>query len=160
VLTSDAAAAVVRSATRADEPFLVAISARLADFPVPHWRTAQQIAEADFTILREALAHPDPATLFLIVELPGLGPVGTVFATTRSDYFTGEAHAHVEMLALEPRAEGRGLARLLMDRAEQWSRSRGYRRITLNVFDTNTRAAELYRKLGYEAETVRLHKSL
>jgi ribosomal protein S18 acetylase RimI-like enzyme len=159
-VTDVAAGATLRPATPADEPFLVRISERLAAFAVPHWRTARQIAEADFVILREALAHPVPETLLLIAELPGAGPVGTVFATTRTDYFTGEPHAHVEVLAIDPSAEGRGLARLLMERAELWARNRGYHRITLNVFDQNTRAAGLYRKLGYEPETVHYHKLL
>jgi ribosomal protein S18 acetylase RimI-like enzyme len=151
---------LVRPATPADEPFLIAISARLADFPVPHWRTAKQIAEADFAILREALAQPNPETLLLIAELPDFGAAATVFATTRTDYFTGERHAHVEILAVDAKADGRGLARRLMEEAEKWSRARGYKRITLNVFDTNTRAAGLYEKLGYERETVKLHKRL
>lgn len=151
---------LIRAATAADEAFLVSLSQRLGDFPVPHWRTPGEIATADHAILHQALHQPGPETLLLIAELPGHGPVGAVFATTRTDYFTGEPHAHVEALALEPRAEGLGLARQLMARAEEWARSRGYRRITLNVFDTNTRAAGLYRKLGYEPETVHYHKSL
>ncbi len=159
-MTTGLGQATLRPATPADEPFLVRISQRLAAFAVPHWRTAQQIAEADFVILREALARPVPQTLLLIAELPDRGPVGTVFATTRSDYFTGESHAHVEVLAIEPAVEGRGLARQLMDQTERWAKGRGYRRITLNVFNTNSRAQGLYEKLGYEAETVHYHKLL
>lgn len=151
---------VIRPATPADEPFLVRISERLAAFAVPHWRTARQIAEADFVILREALAHPVPATLLSVIELPPGQPVGTIFATTRTDYFTGEAHAHIEVLALEPSAEGKGLARALMQHAEQWARDLGYGRMTLNVFEQNRKAQGLYEKLGYERETVHYHKLL
>jgi len=88
------------------------------------------------------------------------GLLGYLFATTRLDYFTHEPHAHVEILALAPEAEGHGIARALMEEVEQWSRSRGYRRVTLNVFATNSRAKGLYEHLGYEPETIHYLKDL
>ena len=85
---------------------------------------------------------------------------GYVFATTRHDYFTRAAHAHVEVIAVTREAERRGVARLLMEAIEQWARRRGYRHLTLNVFDRNTRAKALYDSLGYQVETVHYRKTL
>jgi len=66
----------------------------------------------------------------------------------------------VEVLAVETASQGQGVGRLLMDAAEAWARSRGYRRITLNVFAQNERARQIYERLGYEPETVHYLKEL
>jgi GNAT superfamily N-acetyltransferase len=66
----------------------------------------------------------------------------------------------VEVIAVTPDAERRGVARALMDAIEEWARRRGYRHVTLNVFDGNARARALYGSLGYQAETIHFRKSL
>ena len=150
---------VLRPARPADEPFLLQLTGRLARFPVPAWRTPEQIQAADHKILREALHSPTPEVSILIVEEDGQ-PAGFVFSTTRKDYFTGAPHAHVEVLAVADGAEGRGLAGVLMAAAEDWARGRGYSHVTLNVFAANSRARGLYERLGYRPETLHYLKPL
>ena len=152
--------ATIRVARPADEATLVGMLHLLADFPVPRWRTARQIADADLRILLEALHRPDPTTSILIAEDPPGTVVGFVFATTRQDYFTGRPHAHIEVLAVQPLAQGRGIARALIDATEAWARGRGHASVTLNVFADNTRARTVYQRLGYLAETVHYIKPL
>jgi GNAT superfamily N-acetyltransferase len=150
----------VRPADPGDEPFLLGLMARLAEFPTPAWRSPAEIAAADHAILREALHRPRPDAIIRVAATAEGSPLGYVFATTQIDYFTKEPIAHVEVLALAPEAEGRGLARLLMENAESWARERGYRRVTLNVFDGNSRARGLYQRLGYLPETIHYLKEL
>ncbi len=150
----------IRPAAPTDEAALLALTARLAAFPLPPWRGAAEIAAADHRILREALHHPDPATSIIVAGGDASEVLGYVFSTTKTDYFTGERHGHVEVLALAPEAEGRGLARRLMEAAEEWALEVGYRRMTLNVFATNARARGLYSRLGYGEETVHYLKDL
>jgi ribosomal protein S18 acetylase RimI-like enzyme len=151
----------IRAARRDDEAFLVGLMPRLADFPLPAWRTAEEIARADEHLLRDSLTGVLPHSAILVCELsPGGERAGYVFATTRHDYFTRAAHAHVEVLAVEAGAERRGVARALMDAIEEWARRRGYRWVTLNVFDRNARARALYDGLGYDVETVHYRKTL
>lgn len=151
----------VRPARGDDEPFLTALLPRLADFPLPAWRTADEIARGDRAILLDALHGRTEHTAILVAELsPGGERAGYVFATTKHDYFTQAAHAHVEVLAVATGAEHRGVARTLMASIEQWARGRGYRHVTLNVFDRNTRAKALYDRLGYEPETIQYRKAL
>lgn len=150
-----------RQARSEDEDFLLHLTTRLgAAFPVPAWRTPAEVAAADHAILLAALHHPDEATCILIAEDPAGMPAGYVFATTREDYFTHEPHAHIEVLAVEPAAEGRGIGRRLVEAAETWAKGKGYRRMTLNVFHTNTRARALYERAGYQPETLHYHKLL
>jgi ribosomal protein S18 acetylase RimI-like enzyme len=149
-----------RPARAEDEPFLLRLTTRLGEFPLPHWRTADEVARADHAILLAALKSAGDDTAILVAELAGAGPAGYIFATTRRDYFTGEPHAHVEVLAVEPGAEGRGVAGGLMTAIEEWAAGRGYRAITLNVFERNDRARALYQRLGYQVETLHYLKPL
>ena len=151
----------IRSARHDDEAFLLSLLPRLADFPLPEWRTADEIGDGDRPLLLEALHGRIEHAAILVAELsPGGERAGYVFATTKHDYFTRAAHAHVEVIAVTREAERRGVARLLMEAIEQWARRRGYRHLTLNVFDRNTRAKALYDSLGYEVETVHYRKTL
>ena len=151
----------IRSARHDDEGFLLSLLPRLAEFPLPEWRTADEIAGGDRPILLEALHGRIEHAAILVAELsPGGERAGYVFATTKHDYFTRAAHAHVEVIAVTREAERRGVARLLMEAIEQWARRRGYRQVTLNVFDRNTPAKALYDTLGYEVETVHYRKTL
>jgi ribosomal protein S18 acetylase RimI-like enzyme len=151
----------IRPARLDDEAFLVALTPRLAEFPLPAWRTADEIARADRHLLHDALTGELLHSAILIAELhPGGERAGYVFATTKHDYFTRAAHAHVEILAVEAAAEKRGVARALMAAIEEWATRRGYAWVTLNVFDRNTGARALYDALGYEAETIHYRKAL
>jgi len=151
----------IRSARHDDEAFLLSLLPRLADFPLPDWRTVDEIARGDRPILLEALHGRIEHAAILVAELsPGGERAGYVFATTKHDYFTRAAHAHVEVIAVTPEAERRGVARSLMDAIEEWARRRGYRQVTLNVFDRNARAKALYDSLGYDVETVQFRKAL
>ena len=154
------AAVTIRPATPADHDALIVLTARLADFPRPAWRTAHEIAVADNAILLAAVAAPGADTIVLVSGAPGEPVDGVVFVATKTDYFTGERHAHVEVLAVAPHAQGRGVARALMAAAESWARARGDAFITLNVFDANARARGTYLRLGYLPETVHYRKAL
>jgi ribosomal protein S18 acetylase RimI-like enzyme len=151
----------IRPARHDDEEFLVSLLPRLADFPLPAWRTADEIAHGDRQILLDALHGKIEHSAILVAEFsPGGERAGYVFATTKHDYFTRAAHAHVEVIAVEGGAERCGVARALMDAIEQWAKRRAYRWVTLNVFDRNTRAKALYDSLGYEPETIQFRKDL
>ena len=151
----------IRPARHDDEEFLLRLLPRLADFPLPAWRTAEEIARGDRQILLDALhGRLEHAVILVAESMPGGERAGYVFATTKHDYFTRASHAHVEVIAVEEGAERRGVARDLMDAIEQWAKRRGYRWVTLNVFDRNTRARALYDRLGYLPETIHYRKAV
>ncbi len=149
----------LRPARPDDEPAVARLAGELSDFAVPPWRSAEEIARADLPILRAALAHTPEDQLFLVAE-GGTGLAGCVFVVTNRDYFTGEAHGYIEVLAVAPEARGMGVARRLMDAAEAWARGRGYRRIRLAVWSQNERARGLYEHLGFLPETMYYLKEL
>jgi GNAT superfamily N-acetyltransferase len=61
-----------------------------------------------------------------------------------------EGQAEVGGLIVDERARGRGIGRSLMAAAEDWSRKRGYRSLTLRSNTIRTEAHRFYRDLGYE----------
>lgn len=149
----------IRLATLADRPFLNALAARLADFPVPPWRSAEEVAAADRMALNAALDSPAPGTSLFIAETDG-EPAGCLLMWTMEDYFSKRTHAHVSVIAVTRAAEGRGVGRALMAHAEAWARERGHSRLTLSVFEGNRRAQALYARAGYETEIRRMVKPL
>jgi ribosomal protein S18 acetylase RimI-like enzyme len=150
----------IRPALPADLPWLLALTPRLAEFPVPAWRTPGEIARADHAILEAAVAGALPDSVVLVAKGPTGLRLGYAFSTTRRDYFTGEPHAHLEVLVVDPAGEGQGIARALVAATEAWARARGMSQVTLNVFATNERARGLYAHLGYLPETIHYIKRL
>lgn len=70
-----------------------------------------------------------------------------------------EPAAAVHRLMVAPESQGRGLARLLMNHAEQMARRLGCRSIRLDSFVHNPAAMALYPRLGYHSTgTVMLRK--
>jgi ribosomal protein S18 acetylase RimI-like enzyme len=150
----------VRGAGPGDEIFVLALTERLAAFAVPDWRTAAQVAHVDDAILRDQFRQPNPDNLLLVAQGEAGIRLGFVFARSRRDVFTGRPVVHVETLATEAEAEGRGVGRVLMTAVEDWARDRGASFVTLNVFDTNARARGFYARLGYQPETLHYVKPL
>lgn len=149
----------IRPATSGDREFVLSLANRLADFDRPAWRTAEEIAEGDRRALALAFDAPGPDQELFVGELHGT-PAGCLLMWTLEDYFSGERHAHLSVIAVARAAEGQGLGRALMQHAEHWARERGHARITLSVFETNRRAQQLYERLGYAVEMRRYVKPL
>jgi RimJ/RimL family protein N-acetyltransferase len=145
---------VVRRARADDEPLLRSLTPRLADFPLPAWRTAHEIDVSDHRYLFDALHHPREDARVLVAEQPAGHGVGMAFVTTQIDYFTQLPHPHVETLAVDSTAQGRGVGRALLDAAEAWAAARGHGHITLTAFDANRHARAVYERRGYVPETV------
>ena len=104
----------LRPAVPDDRAFLMAMTERLADFPVPVWRTPEQIAAADQAQMLLAIDQPRPEATVLVAEGADGGPAGCLFVTTRPDYFNGRPGAHVEVVVVNVAAQGRGVGRTLL----------------------------------------------
>lgn len=149
----------IRPSLPGDREFVLAVAARLAAFPLPSWRTSEEVVGGERRTLEGYFASPSGEAALLIAEAAGT-PLGFVFLETVHDYFDGERHGHVGILAVAAESEGVGAGRALMAAAERWARERGFARLTLNVFERNRRARALYERLGYEPETLRYVKQL
>lgn len=151
---------MIRPGRPDDLPALLSLAARLAEFPIPPWRTGAQVIEAERRTLARALQAASPhAPVFVAEDAAGV-PLGFMYLETMVDYFTGRPHAHVSILVVAAAAEGRGVGRALLGAADDWARARDHPFVTLNVFAQNARARAVYERLGYGAETLRYVKPL
>jgi ribosomal protein S18 acetylase RimI-like enzyme len=94
----------------------------------------------------------------VIAERDG-APVGCLHILVMNDFF-GVSHGHISVLSTTVEAEGTGVARALMDFAEQWTTSRGLSLMTLNVFAGNERARRFYDRAGFEVEMLKYAKRI
>jgi GNAT superfamily N-acetyltransferase len=151
----------VRPARPSDRDFVLELCHRLGEsFPLPSWRQPDEIARSEQAALEDFFAGRADDAGVLVAEDAAGTRLGFVYLLVLTDYFRQEPHAHVSILAVHEAAEGRGVGRALLEASDAWARERGYRAITLNVFDANRRARELYGRMGYAPETLRYYKPL
>jgi GNAT superfamily N-acetyltransferase len=150
----------IRRALSNDSSFVLGAALRLADFDPPAWRPSEDIVKGEVRTLQVFFAAPPAGSALLIAESESGGNLGFAYLERLQDYFTLEWHGHVGMLVVAEEAEGQGIGSALMRAAEAWARERGYRKLTLNVFESNRKARALYDHLGYAPETHRYVKVL
>ena len=150
----------VRQARPADRAFVLETTERLAAFGPPPWREAADVVEGAARTLREFFDMPDPSSALLIAEAETGDAMGFALLEESRDYFTHDWHGHLGILAVAEAAEGRGAGAALIRAAEVWARRRGYPTLTLNVFEGNRHARDVYEHCGFQPDTIRYIKKL
>ncbi|MBD0334147.1 MAG: GNAT family N-acetyltransferase [Cyanobacteria bacterium Co-bin13] len=87
-------------------------------------------------------------------------PVACLWLGNAVDQRSGERHAYVLLLFVEPAHRRRGLATALLEQGQRWAQQRGDRQIALQVLSSNEAALKLYQKLGYTPASVLMTRSL
>lgn len=149
----------IRAAHPGDRAWLIPLSVRLHESGRFPWRSRDSIDRAVALSLERVLAEPSSDADIRVAEDACGEPLGFVHLQTATD-FTGEIHAHISDLVVRSAAEGRGVGSALLREAELWAKKRQHRLLTLNVFTDNQRAQELYERMGFLSETIRLLKEL
>ncbi len=153
---------MVREGTAADRDFVIDTARRFAAFGPPPWRSALEVVAGEVRCLDDFFDGPPAGAALLIAEAVEARDraevLGFAFLEPAIDYFSAIAHGHIGMIAVTAAAEGCGAGAALMRAAEAWARDRGYPKLTLNVFEGNHRARQVYERFGYQVETVRYVK--
>jgi len=95
-----------------------------------------------------------------IAESPDGALLGYLLLGPGGGFLTPEAHAFVFDVWVTPAHRGKGVGKHLLAWAVDWARSRGYRKIKLEVSETNARARGLYEALGFQSERTYMGKPL
>jgi GNAT superfamily N-acetyltransferase len=158
-MSSDARVRIRPAASR-DREWILRLAPRLHDFGPPPLRPRDVMDRAVVASIDGALGGAAPGAEVLVAEGPDGTLLGFIHLHGTRDFFTAEEHGHVSDIVVAPEAEGRGVGRALMEAAEDWARGRGYRLLSLHVFEANARARALYERLGYQPDIRRLIKAL
>lgn len=163
VISSDCASVAsdmrIRPARAEDKEFITSLLPRLSEFGPP-WRDAARMAATDIEVLSDALSLRPHGNEVFVAEDEGGNGLGFIHLRAATDYYNPEEHGHVADLVVAPSAEGRGVARALLEKGDEWARGRGYRWLTLSVFAQNLRARGLYERAGYGEDMVKYVKEL
>ncbi|MGK7889860.1 MAG: GNAT family N-acetyltransferase [Leptolyngbyaceae cyanobacterium] len=87
-------------------------------------------------------------------------PVACLWLGTAVDQVDGDRHTYVFLLYVDPAHRRQGVGTALMNHAAQWAKARGDRKISLQVFNHNTPALEMYQRLGYGVQSLWMTKQL
>lgn len=140
----------VRDARPDDRPAIDALAGRF----MPTADAGRDLTAADADAGR---APQDPPGTRTVVAVGADDvPVGYLTVRPEAKYFTGVERAYIERLAVDDRAEGGGVERLLMAWAKAWATERGYRHIALDVFAQNARARRFYVRSGFDDDFIRM----
>jgi ribosomal protein S18 acetylase RimI-like enzyme len=150
---------VIRSADDGDSEFVAGFASSLLEFGSPVWDDAAALAPGFREVLAGAVSARDERSAVLIAERADGTPLGFISLKVSKDA-AGTERGHVADLAVIEEARRMGVGRALMQAGEAWAGERGLRVLSLDVWSTNERALEFYRRLGYDAESLCLIKRL
>lgn len=150
----------IRPAVEKDWPFIHGLVPQLLAFGPPAWRDRREMIDTDTQVIGDTLAGRMAGAEVLIAEETEGSPLGFIHLVGDRDYYLQDVCGHVADIVVAPKARGRGVGRALLAAAERWSRDRGYRMLTLNVFVENRGPQSLYEAAGFHAEAIKYVKPL
>ena len=150
----------VRPAAGSDREAVLALVPRLRAFGGQALRENTELDRAEHNELCQAFASLKEGAALYVAEMADGEVAGVAYTDSQTDYFTGERHGHLGILAVAERAEGQGAGRALLEEVERWAARLGYRFITLHVFNENTRARAVYERAGYCPDTIKFAKEI
>jgi ribosomal protein S18 acetylase RimI-like enzyme len=149
----------IREGTEADMAFVLDLGARTVADSVSALRPApDDFARISYERLVAFAREQSCVVLVAESKLERLGFV--LLLDGLPDEVTGLPQAFIAYMAVEPHARRRGVARALLQRAEQVARRRGLPHLALMVTEDNLAARQLYAQAGYSTERRLLSKAL
>ena len=101
-----------------------------------------------------------PGTTVLVAEDEAGEVIGAVTVHLFDALHASEPTAWLTAVVVEEKARGQGVGTVMVERAEDWARQHGARRIALTSALHRTRAHQFYKDRDYEHTGVRLVKLL
>ncbi|MEO7013283.1 MAG: GNAT family N-acetyltransferase [Dokdonella sp.] len=151
----------IRLADADDDDFILGLVPRFVEgFDLPPWRRPRECAEHIKLDIGRHLFEQSPGTHVFVAENDAGERVGFIHMQTVKDTFSDAQNSHISDLAVDKSHDGEGIGRALLAYAERWAREHKFRHLQLAVFPGNKRAIEIYEKLGFGTELVRMSKPL
>jgi len=149
----------IRSAQPSDGDAMLALMPRLAEFDVPASRNPEDLYRDDARLLQRWLAGEEEC-LVQVAVTENDQVLGFTLVRLRPELLSHEPSSHLEAIAVTQNAEGKGIAKALLEAAERNARAHDALTMTLHVFASNTRARNFYGRSGYDGELIRYIKHI
>lgn len=153
-------AIIIRPASAADRAFLDSLDARLIEEASAPGLTREDFSDFQSRYTKSALDQPVPGSRTLIATDAAGRPLGYVHMEPHEDTLSGTTAGYVSILAVRAEAEGRGVAKRLMQEAESWAAGNGFRFLLLDVFGSNATARRFYERRGFVTDSLRLRRPI
>lgn len=150
----------IRPYKPSDYDFIMSMLSRFSEFELPQWRKKEEIDGANRVHMEKILNQPEPDSAVFTAEDEIGTLAGFIHLQTQVDYFRDEKYGYISDLAVDQSFEGQGIGRLLLDAAEDWARTKGYRLLALYVFAGNARAQQVYERKGFKPEVIKYVKTI
>lgn len=148
-----------RPADPIDRQFVMSLVPRLIASGLPPWRDPRKMLAAYSEVIGSILAMSRSGAALLIAEDEHATPLGFMLLVAATDCYTHERHGHVAQLALAD-PQDVVVGQTLIGAAEAWSRSGGYRLLTISEFWANHPARAICQQLGFTEEAVSYRKTV
>ena len=99
--------------------------------------------------LQLLMARPDHGQIF-VARHPDQGIVGMISAQFVISTAVGAPSAWIEDMVVREQFRGQGVGKALLNKAREWARSRGAKRIQLLADADNAPAIDFYQHLGWQ----------
>jgi ribosomal protein S18 acetylase RimI-like enzyme len=86
--------------------------------------------------------------------------VGHLIVGQNKGAITGLYSCYIYDIFVEEKFRGKGIGKLLLEKAEDYCRNKGFSRIALSVTANNDSAIELYERTGYRPERIAMAKEI
>jgi ribosomal protein S18 acetylase RimI-like enzyme len=86
--------------------------------------------------------------------------LGYLWIGEGSNMMSGLKHGYIYDVLVNEEFRGKGIGRMLVEKAQSYCREKGYSRILLMVSVSNETAIRLYDKMGFKAEQTYMAKAL
>jgi len=150
---------LLRDAEKTDMAFILSLSPSLAEVAKLYWHKDDVVQKFQDEYILEMFADTREKHKSLIAEEAGVA-LGFIHVRENRDEISEEMRGTIPLLAVCEKAQGRGIGKLLMQAAEDWTKAQGLRLLHLEVFAANKHAKDFYQNLGFEPETIHMIKSL
>jgi ribosomal protein S18 acetylase RimI-like enzyme len=141
---------------RTDRDAVLGFQAEIYEMNFPGFRIHAAFLRDYEQQLRQSLRHPSEH-LMVLEDGEGLcGFLWVALINTMVEPFVG----YIKNIYVAPRLRARGYGRMLLSAADQWFRSRGCTKASLDASACNGRAVAVYEAAGYAAVRVRMEKPL
>ena len=106
--------------------------------------------EKDFR--RKLIPYVEGGRTEVWIAEDGAGGLMGYLLLGESGWLTPEPHGFIYDVWVAPPHRGKGVGKSLVSWAGEWARSKGYRKLKLEVANPNARARHVYEELGFRYE--------